>query len=403
MSRLRSVRVLGSGGLSAPSDVTLPADGVPDLNASGCILSPGWIDLHAHLRDPGFPQKETLQSGAASAAAGGFTHAVAMANTAPVTDTAERVHSQMERVRSLPIRVSFAAAVTQGQEGTDLTDAAALKAVGAVALSDDGRHAIDPDTLERALQEAAMVGLPVLLHAQYERLAGDGVLDAGPTACRLGVPGIPRAAEVDAVRDGLDALRRVSGARLHLQHLSTAEAVDLVAAAKSEGLAVTAEVTPHHLTLTAGEAVVVGATAKVNPPLRSTSDVAALRRGLEEGVIDMIATDHAPHEAAAKQTLATAAFGIAGFETALPVVLSLGLPWPVLYRACIAAPAALLDRRIPSDDWILFDPDEEWTVEPSAFFSRGRNSPWAGRRVRGRVRLTVARGAVVYRSEVPVG
>ncbi len=403
MSRLRSVRVLGSGGLSAPRDVSRPLAGLPNLDAPGCILSPGWIDVHAHLRDPGFAQKETLESGAASAAAGGFTQAVAMANTTPVIDTAERVRSQVERVHSLPIRVSFAAAVTHGLEGTALTDAAALKVAGAVALSDDGRHAMDPETLERALLQAAMVGIPILLHAQYDRIAREGVLDAGPAARRLGLPDIPRAAEIEAVRDGLDALRRVPGARLHLQHLSTAEAVDLVAAAKSEGLAVTAEVTPHHLTLTADDAVLIGAAAKVNPPLRAASDLAALRRGLEAGVIDLIATDHAPHEAATKQTLATAAFGIAGFETALPVVLSLGLPWPVLYRACIAAPAALLGRPIPTDDWILIDLDEEWTVEPSAFRSRGRNNPWAGRRVRGRVRLTVAHGAVVHRSEVPVG
>lgn len=404
MIRLRGVRVLGPDGLSAVSDLDLPLhDDQPDLDASGCILSPGLIDLHAHLRDPGFPAKETLDSGALSAAAGGFTHIVAMANTAPVTDSPDQISSQVERVRSLPIQVSFAGALTRNLEGQALTDAADLKAAGAVALSDDGRHAVDTTMLEEALRHAARAGLPVLLHAQYERLAGEGVMDDSTTSRGLRIPGIPREAEIEAVRDALDVLRRVPGARLHLQHVSTVEALDLIARAKAEGLAVTAEVTPHHLTLTSDAVVLAGPTAKVNPPLRTAADVAALRQALEEGVIDCIATDHAPHEEGAKQALSTAAFGIAGFETALPVVLSLGLPWSVIHRACIGAPAAFLQQAIPSNDWILIDPNDEWTVDPAEFRSRGRNNPWAGRRVRGRVRLTVAGGRIVHRNEVFVG
>lgn len=383
MMELLGVRVLGPSGLSALRNVSLPIEGEPDRDAAGLVLSPGWIDLHAHLRDPGWPQKETLESGTASAAAGGFTHVLAMANTDPVTDTAERVAAQVQRTAFLPIRVSFAAAVTMGLQGKTLTDAAALKRAGAILRSDDGRHAMDAGTLEQALRQSAAAGLPLFLHAQLDRLADAGAI-----------------AEIEAVSQALGALRKVPGARLHLQHLSTAESVDLVATARGQGLEVTSEVTPHHLTLTADEMERVGPAAKVNPPLRTGRDVTAVREGLEEGIIDAVATDHAPHDAAAKRDLKTAAFGISGFETALAVIVSLGLPWPVIYRACVAAPGAILGQPLAKDDWILIDPLAEWTVDPLAFKSRGRNTPWAGRRLRGRVLLTMARGRVVHRSEV---
>jgi len=384
---LSGVRVLGPAGLSAPSNVILPVAGEPDLDASGLVLSPGWIDLHAHLRDPGAPHKETLETGAAAAAAGGFTHVVAMANTEPPTETAEQVRRQVDRARHVPARISFAAAATMRLEGRTPTDPRALKAAGAVALSDDGRHAMDVTTLEAVLRRAAGADLPVFIHAQLDRLAGN----------RLA---IPKDAEVEAVREALVALRRTPGARLHLQHISTAEAVDLVAAAKGQGLEVTAEVTPHHLVLTADEVARSGAAAVVNPPLRSGRDVAAVREALEERVIDVVATDHAPHEEAVKRELATAAFGISGLDTTLAVMLSLGLPWPLIHRACVAGPAAILRRALPADDWVLIDPAAEWTVDPASFRSRGRNTPWAGRRLRGRVRLTVVRGRVVYRDRV---
>lgn len=381
--QLSGVKVLGASGLSAPRNVWLPAEGEPDRDAAGLVLSPGWIDLHAHLRDPGWPQKETLQSGVASAAAGGFTHVVAMANTDPVTDTAERVRAQVQRAASLPIGVSFAAAVTVGLSGQTLTNAVALKRAGAIVRSDDGRHAMDAGTLERGLRQSAAAGLPLFLHAQLDALAEAGKI-----------------AEIEAVTQALDALARVPEAHLHLQHLTAAESVDLVATARGQGLYVTSEVTPHHLTLTSDEIERMGPAAKVNPPLRTGRDVIAVREGLEEGIIDAVATDHAPHESAAKRDFQTAAFGISGFETALAVVLSVGLPWPVIYRACVAAPATILSQSLPADDWILIDPAAEWTVDPLAFRSRGRNTPWAGRRLRGRVLLTVARGRVVHRSEV---
>jgi len=371
--RLRHVRVLGPTGLSMPHTVEVRAEDREDRDATGLVLSPGWMDLHAHLRDPGFPQKETLLSGATSAAMGGFTHVLAMANTDPVTDRPERVQSLLARTAALPIRISFVGAVPTGLEGKRLTDAAALKSAGAVALSDDGRHAMDRLALRAALGAAADAGLPVLIHAQAERLGN------GPDA------------EAAAVTEALDALRDLRHARLHVQHVSTSGAVELIRAAKSDGLLVTAEATPHHLTLTSRDATALGPYGNVNPPLRSPDDRDALRQALIEGVIDAVATDHAPHDLAAKQAGAN---GFHGFETAVSVVLGLGLTDRIVYRACVSRPREIIGQAL-EDEWILIDPNAEWTVEPSSFRSRGRNTPFAGRRLRGRVIMTVCRGQVV--------
>jgi len=371
--RLHHVRVLGPAGLSMPQTVDVNAEGADDRDASGLVLSPGWMDLHAHLRDPGFPQKETLLSGATSAAVGGFTHVLAMANTDPVTDRPERLRILLARTEALPIRIGFVGAVTIALEGRQLTDAAALKAAGALALSDDGRHAMDVPMLRGALQAAAGAGLPVLIHAQAE---GQG---NGPGA------------EAAAVTDALEALRGLHGARLHLQHVSTRGAVDLIRAAKSDGLPVTAEATPHHLTLTSRDADLMGSHGNVSPPLRTADDRDALRQALIEEVIDVVATDHAPHEEAAKQVGAN---GFHGFETAVAIVLGLGLDGRTVYRACVSRPREIIGQSL-EDEWILIDPAAEWTVDASSFRSRGKNTPFQGRRVRGRVIMTVCRGQVV--------
>jgi dihydroorotase len=371
--RLLHARVLGPTGLSAPQTVEVNAEGAEDRDATGLILSPGWMDLHAHLREPGFPQKETLLSGATSAAVGGFTHVLAMANTEPVTDRADRLQSLVTRSEALPIRISFVGAVTIGLEGRQLTDAVALKAAGAVALSDDGRHAIDRPMLGRALEAAAAAGLPVLLHAQAERL-GDG-----PDA------------EAVAVTEALDALADTNGARLHIQHVSTRAAVDLIRVAKSAGLPVTAEATPHHLALSSRDVFAMGPHGNVNPPLRDPDDRDALCEALIDGVIDAIATDHAPHELAAKQAGAN---GFHGFETAVGVVLGLGLDGATVYRACVSRPREIVGQSL-EDEWILIDPDVEWRVDAASFKSRGKNTPFQGRRLRGRVIMTVCRGQVV--------
>ena len=370
---LHHVRLLNRKGLSSPQTVDIEAGGAEDRDATGLILSPGWLDLHAHLRDPGFPEKETLVSGAASAAFGGFTHVVAMANTIPVTDQPDRVRDLVARARDLPIRVSVVGAVTRGLEGRDLTDAVALKAAGAVALSDDGRHLMSGETLTRALRAAARAGLPVLIHAQAEHLGN------GPDA------------EAAAVAEALGSLAQAPGARLHIQHVSTRAAVELIRAAKQQKLPVSAEVTPHHLALTAGDVAPLGPFGKVNPLLRSIDDRDALREALIQGVIDVIATDHAPHDVAAK---AAGANGFHGFETALGVVIGLGLDPRVLYRACVEGPREIIGQSI-EDDWILIDPDREWTVDATAFKSRGKNTPFDGRRMRGRIVMTVCRGQII--------
>jgi dihydroorotase len=371
--RLHRVRVLGPNGLSTPQSVEVNAEGALDRNATGLVLSPGWMDLHAHLRDPGFPQKETLLSGATSAAVGGFTHVLAMANADPVTDRPERLQSLVARAEALPIRISFVGAVTVALGGQELTDVAGLKAAGAVALSDDGRHAMTGAVLRRALQAAAEAGLPVLIHAQVEDLGN------GPDA------------EVAAVSDALDALRNLPAARLHIQHVSTRRAIDLIRWAKLEGLKVTAEVTPHHLALTEQDAWALGPHGNVNPPLRSPDDRDALRQALVDAVIDVIATDHAPHERAAKEAGAN---GFHGFETAVGVILGLGFDGRVVYRACVSRPREIVGQSL-EDEWILIDPNEEWTVDASSFKSRGKNTPFQGRRFRGRVIMTVCRGQVV--------
>jgi dihydroorotase len=371
--RLHQVRVLGPSGLSMPQSVEVNAEGARDRDATGLVLSPGWMDLHAHLRDPGFPQKETLVSGATSAAVGGFTHVLAMANTNPVTDRPERLRTLVARTEALPIRISFVGAVTVALEGQELTDALALKGAGAVALSDDGRHAMTGVMLRRALQAAAEAGLPVLIHAQVEDLGN------GPDA------------ETAAVAEALDALRDVPGARLHIQHVSARRAVELIRAAKSVGVLVTAEVTPHHLALTEQDARAMGPQGNVNPPLRSPDDRDALLQALADGVIDAIATDHAPHEWAAKEAGAN---GFHGFETAVGVILGLGLNGRVVYRACVSRPREIVGQSL-EDEWILIDPNEEWTVDASSFKSRGKNTPFRGRRLRGRVIMTVCRGQVV--------
>jgi dihydroorotase len=371
--RLHYVRVLGPRGLSMPQTVEVNAEGAGDRDATGLVLSPGWMDLHAHLRDPGFPQKETLLSGATSAAVGGFTNVLAMANTEPVTDRPARLETLVARATDLPIRISFVGAVTVGLEGQELTDAAGLKAAGAVALSDDGRHAMSIAVLRRALEAAASAGLPVLIHAQAEAMGN------GPDA------------EATAVSDALDALRTVPAARLHIQHVSTRRAVELIRAAKADGLPVTAEATPHHLALTEQDVWATGKQGNVNPALRTPDDREALRRALIEGMIDAIATDHAPHERAAKEAGAN---GFHGFETAVAVILGLGLDGRVIYRACVSRPREIVGQSL-EDEWILIDPNEEWTVDASSFKSRGKNTPFQGRRLRGRVIMTICRGQVV--------
>lgn len=392
------------------------------------VLAPGFVDLHAHLREPGFEAKETIQSGAAAAARGGFTTICCMPNTQPVLDSATTLAYVRDRAKDASARVRPIAAISKGEAGHELAELAELAEAGAVAFSDDGRPVSSSRLMRNALAYAAPLGLPIVEHCQDEDLVGAGVMHEGAVATLLGLPGWPAAGEDVMLARDL-ALVRLTGAKYHAAHLSTAGAVALVRQAKREGLPVTAEVTPHHLLLTdawvAGErtgpladalaslglAVPPGTrydtATKVNPPLRTADDCAALLEGLRDGTIDAIATDHAPHTTVDKQCeYADAAFGISGFETALAALLALvhagRLELPTLVAALTIRPARAwnLDAGTlapgAAADLTIFDPSEPWTVEPDRFASRGKNTPLAGLTLRGRVRQTWLGGRRVY-------
>jgi dihydroorotase len=382
------------------------------VDGTGSFLAPGFIDLHVHLREPGQAEKETITSGAEAAAAGGFTTVVAMANTSPPVDDVATLEAVLRRARGAAVRVLPVAAVTKDLAGRELTDFEALANRGAVAFSDDGRHAYDLELMVAAVRRAAVVDRPVLVHAQDESACPDGQVDTS-VARAAGLKPWPCDAEASVVATAIEACRE-GGGRVHIQHVSCAASVALVREARRAGLPVTAEVTPHHLMLTARR--VLGARseldpmAKVNPPLRGERDREALVAGLAERVIDAVATDHAPHDAASKEVpFVDASFGISGLETALSLCLelvdthqlslsrlveSLTLgPW-----SCLPAAAGIPQPGIrPGEtaDLVLFNTHGIWTVDPRAFLSHGHNTPLAGREMLGRVLLTVAAGRPV--------
>jgi dihydroorotase len=378
------------------------------IDAAGRWVLPGLIDLHAHFREPGFEYKETILTGARAAAAGGFTAAACMPNTAPPNDSAAVTRIILEQAAAAGlVRVYPIGCITAGQRGERMAEYGDLVAAGCRAVSDDGRPVMHSGVMLRALEYSRHFGIAVISHCEDLHLAEGGVMHEGLVSTRLGLPGIPAAAEeAMAARDIV--LCRQTGARLHIAHASTRGTVALVAAAKAEGLPVTAEATPHHLTLT-DEAVSGFDTAtKVNPPLRSREDVQALRHALAEGIIDAVATDHAPHSLAEKDLEYTAALnGLVGLETALPLVLRIvqegacsllravdALTWSP--ARILGVPGGRLAVGDPADVAIV-DPAEEWTVDPDRFFSKGRSTPFRGWRLRGRVRLTMVGGRVVFR------
>jgi dihydroorotase len=415
--------------LEPAGSIEPPAD-AETLECGGLWIMPGLIDVHVHLRDPGFPQKETIATGLRAAAAGGFTTVAAMANTSPVDDTPEVARYMIERAREVhATRLIPVSAVTAGLAGRELVDFPAMAEAGARLFSDDGIPIDDEAILVRAFRAASQIGFAISLHEEDRALTGHGACHAGEVSKRLGVAGIPLAAEARRIRRDL-AIAVGAGAPVHVAHISTAEGIDLVRAARQRGANVTCEATPHHFTLDDSAFARCGPNAKMAPPLRSREDVEAIHAALADGTIDMIATDHAPHDPVSKhrdrlgplfpgdreahrlsadeaEILASAANGIVGLETSLGLSLELVHSGVIdvsrLVTLMAMNPARLLRLDAQGTlapgargDITVIDPSLEWTVDPLSFISMSRNTPFTGRRLKGRTIYTIVSGEVVY-------
>jgi len=394
-------------GVVVALEPNLDVPGAEVLDASGCWVVPGLVDLHTHLREPGQEYKEDIGSGGRAAVAGGFSSIACMANTQPVNDDPAVTEYVLERARSdSPARVYPIAAATRGLEGQVMTEFEALVRSGAVAFSDDGKTIMDSGVMRRVLEYSRLVERPVVVHCEDRTLVGKGVVNEGPVSTRLGLPGNPAVAEaVHVARDLM--LAEFTGAHLHVAHVSTAAAVDLIRLARERGVHVTAEVTPHHLTLPDEATAGYDTNTKMAPPLRSPADLVACRAGLVDGTLDAVATDHAPHAVHEKETdFSEAPPGVIGFETAVPVCLDLvrsgelsPLEWT---RRVSTNPARVLGLQAgtlaagSSADVALVDPDQEWVYDPFKGLSKSRNSPWAGHTLRGRCVATFVSGQLVY-------
>ncbi|HMV31259.1 MAG: dihydroorotase [Gemmatimonadales bacterium] len=383
-------------------------DGCQVIEAKGRVVTPGLIDLHVHLREPGFEHVETVATGAMAAAAGGFTAVCAMPNTDPPLDNQGAVGFVISQAQKAgKARVYPVGTISLGQKGETLSEFGELLSAGAVAVSDDGKPIMSSHLMRTALEYAKTFGIPVADHCEEITLAHGGAMHEGIVATRLGLKGIPAAAEeIHVARDCI--LSELTGGHIHLCHMSTRGSVELIRRAKAKGLKVTAEVTPHHFTLTHEACEGYNTNAKMNPPLREPEDVEALREALRDGTVDVIATDHAPHHYDAKEReFDDAPNGILGLETAFGLAVTElvkpGLiPLPdLLFRMSTRAaqiynlPGGTLAIGAPADIAIL-DPDATWTVDPSRFYSKSRNTPFGGRQLQGRCDLTIVRGRVVY-------
>ena len=377
------------------------------IEADGCWVMPGLIDMHVHFRDPGQTEKEDLVSGAAAATKGGFTAVVAMPNTKPVIDTPERLSDVMNRAKELPIRVYQSVAATGAQAGEELSPISELAALGAIAVSEDGRSVMNAALARKAFAACAEAGLPFLDHCEDATLAAGGCVNEDEVAAREGLPGIPNAAEDLIIARDIQ-LAAEAGAKLHLCHCSTAGSYELLKFAKERGLAVTGEVCPHHFTLTSDDRVPGDTNYKMNPPLRAFEDRAALRRGLKEDVFDVISTDHAPHTEEEKaKSMQNAPFGIVGLETAVPLVIT------ELVRPGVITPLQMVEKMSLNParilgleeqgtleegslaDVIVIDPNVSYCIDPESFASKGRNTPFAGHYVHGRVVATICGGHII--------
>lgn len=383
------------------------------LDATGCYVMPGFIDLHVHLRDPGLEYKETLETGGKAAARGGVTTVCAMPNTKPVIDNGEKVADVHKRAKmESPVHVIQLGAVTIGQAGEELADIAGMAKAGCHAISEDGKSVMNASLYRKGMKLAKENGIAVFAHCEDINMVEGGVMNADAKAERLGLKGITNSVEdVIVARDIL--LAKETGVQLHLCHCSTEDSVKMVKAAKAEGLPVTAEVCPHHFILTSDDITEDHGNFKMNPPLRSRADVKALREGLKADIMDVIATDHAPHAEQEKdKSMKDAAFGIVGLETMACLTYTELVDKGVLTPMQMAEktsynPARILglaDKGAVSEgkiaDLVIFDPKREHSIDKNTFYSKGKNTPFDGYRVKGDVRYTLVDGKVVYRNAV---
>ncbi len=380
------------------------------IDASGKVVMPGFLDLHVHLREPGFEYKETIETGAKAAAHGGVTTICPMPNTNPVIDSPERVKDLLRRAEGMPVRILPVGAVTLGQEGKELADIRGMKEAGAVALSEDGKSVMDIRLFREGMKEAAACGIPMFSHCEDKDLVAGGVMNAGMRADELGLPGITNAVEdVIVARDIL--LAKETGCQLHLCHCSTSDSMALLDLAKGQDLPVTGEVCPHHFILCDEDISEDHGRFKMNPPLRGREDVRALREALRDNVADVISTDHAPHGAEEKdQSMRDAPFGIVGIENSFALgyteLVKTGyLTLSQLVEKMSVNPAKVLgiDRGnlAPGKvaDVVIADVDREYAIDPDTFFSKGKNTPFGGKMVYGEVLVTILEGQVVYQKE----
>jgi len=393
----------------AAVEPNISVDAARIINAKGLIVSPGFIDLHVHFREPGQEYKETIETGARSAVAGGFTSVCCMANTTPANDNGTVTSLIVEKAREAGLaRVYPVGAVSRNLDGRELAEIGEMKKAGAVALSDDGRCVLNPRLVRSAMEYGSMFGLTVVEHCEDDSARG-GAINEGEVSARFGIPGMPATAE-DSIAVRNIVISEYTSLPIHIAHISTKGAVEAVRAAKKKRIKVTCEVTPHHFTLTEKELETFDPDFKMNPPLRSEEDVLAIKEGLKDGAIDCIATDHAPHAGWEKEMeIDKAPFGVVGLETALGLSLKLVeetiISLPEMISLLTDRPARIfnlpggtLKKGAPADI-AVFDPEREWKVEPDEFFSKGKNSPFKGWTLKGKNLLTVVGGKIVFNPE----